>query len=330
MKNSIITVILLAAILFFGCVPKNNSAFNPDDVSILVFVTGLIAGSPAYELMAEGANAALQKYPDLRIKIYEAGINQAEWEMQLTEMISTGEYNIVIGSNPSLPEICKNAMRHFPDIKFIILDAFYEGNPQIKTYFYNQYEQSLLLGYLAGLITVSDMPNANRHKRIGFIAAQEYPLLTNQMVPGFLKGARLVDNEIELDMRIVGNWIDASKASELTSAMIDSGVDVFTAIAGGAAQGMIRTAADRGAYIVWYNNNAYNLARGVIVGCGIMEQKKLMLEIIEEILSGEMQYGYNRTIGISDGYLGFITDDPAYQNLPLDIRTRFEQFLNEF
>ncbi|MDR0463748.1 MAG: BMP family ABC transporter substrate-binding protein [Treponema sp.] len=328
MKRLIISLLLISIFFTFGCTGKNEPAKKDENFSVLVFITGVIAGSPTYEMMSEGALEFAQKYPDVNVKIYEAGMNQAQWEQQLAEMVSEGGYDIVIGSNPSLPEISANVALRFPEQKFIIADAEYEGNPQIRTYNYNQYEQSLFLGYLAGLITTSAMPYANSQKKIGFIAAQEYPLLTRQMVPGFIEGAKLADPEIELDMRIIGNWSDANKASELASAMINSGVDVFTAIAGGAAQGLIKTAAERGAYIVWYNTNAYNLAPGFVTGCGIMEQKKLTMEILENALNGKIQYGISETIGIKQGYLGFIFNDPGYQSLPADIRGKFETFMN--
>jgi simple sugar transport system substrate-binding protein len=308
-----------------GC--KNN---KKEELSILVFITGVIAGSPPYELMAEGALEFSRNNPGINIKIYEAGMNQGEWENQLAEMVSGGEYDVVLGSNPSLPEICANVGKRFPDIKFIITDAYFEGNPQIRTYLYNQYEQSLFLGYLAGLITTSDMRYANGAKKIGFIAAQEYPLLTNQIVPGFIYGARLADPQIELDRRITGSWGDASKAAELTSAMVDAEVDVFTAIAGGAAQGMITTAAEKGSYIVWYNTNAYQAAPGIIVGCGIMEQKKLVMEILASVVNGSIKYGISETLGVKEGYISFLLDDPGYRNgLPTEIRQKFESFLDD-
>ncbi|MCL2214409.1 MAG: BMP family ABC transporter substrate-binding protein [Treponema sp.] len=329
MKKLIVFFPLIFVLFAFGCTGKNKPVQTDNNFSVLVFITGVITGSPTYEMMAEGALEFAQKHPNVNVKIYEAGMNQAQWEQQLAEMVSEGGYDIVIGSNPSLPEISANVALRFEEQKFIIADAEYEGNPQIRTYNYNQYEQSLFLGYLAGLITTSEMPHANIQKRVGFIAAQEYPLLTRQMVPGFIEGAKLVDPEIELDMRIIGNWSDANKASELASAMINSGVDVFTAIAGGAAQGLIRTVSERGAYVVWYNTNAYSLAPGLIAGCGIMEQKKLTMEILEDALNDRVQYGISETIGVNEGYLGFMFDDPGYQNLPLDIREKFESFLDD-
>jgi simple sugar transport system substrate-binding protein len=295
-----------------------------------VYITGVVAGSPPYELLAAGAEAFAAARDKVRVTIYEAGFNQAEWEEQLTSLVAEGEFDLVLGSNPSLPEICASVGKKFPEQRFVITDAWYEGNPQISAYLYNQYEQSLYLGYLAGLITVSAMPGANAAKRVGFIAAQEYPLLSRHIAPGFLEGARRVDPEIELDFRVIGNWYDANKAAELASSMIYAGVDVFASIAGGAAQGMIRTAKERGAYVLCYNTGEYDQAPGVIVGCGLMEQKKLVMEILADAMAGRIQYGTSRTVGAKEGYLDFIADDPGYRDyLPADMRERFDAFMDD-
>jgi len=329
MKTPLICFLLFCLLFVFGC-EKKSSPDKKKELSVLVFITGVVAGSPPYELMAEGALEFAKNNRNISVKIYEAGMNQAEWETQLAQMVSTGGYDVVLGSNPSLPEICASVAKSFPNQKFIITDAQYEGNPQIRTYLYNQYEQSVFLGYLAGLVTTSTMPNANSAKKIGFIAAQEYPLLTREMLPGFLEGARRADPQIELDMRVTGSWADANKASELALAMMSAGVDVFTAIAGGAAQGMIKTAVENGAYIVWYNTNEYSAAPGVIVGCGIMEQKKLVMEILRDVMEGKIQYGISQTVGIKEGYINFASDDPLYKDsLPLDVREKFEAFMGK-
>ncbi|MDR1353669.1 MAG: BMP family ABC transporter substrate-binding protein [Treponema sp.] len=299
-----------------------------DSLSVLVYITGMTAGSPTYELLAEGAENFAASRDNVTVKVYEAGFNQAEWEEQLTSLVASGEYDLVLGSNPSLPEICANVGKKFPNQKFIITDAEYAGSPQISTYLYNQYEQSLFLGYLAGLITTSNMPHANASKKIGFIAAQEYPLLNKHIVPAFLVGARMADPAIELDFRVIGNWFDASKAADLARSMIESGVDVFASIAGGAAQGMIRTAEERGAYAVFHNTNEYKTAPGVIVGCGVIEQKKLVEEILADALEGKTAWGTAKTVGVRDGYVGFVSGDPGYTAyLPLGIREKFDAFM---
>ncbi|MDR2543899.1 MAG: BMP family ABC transporter substrate-binding protein [Treponema sp.] len=333
MKKTIVILLLITVFFTFGCSRKNERA--SEIISVLVFVTGEIAGSPTYEMMVEGANEFTRLNPNapLDIKIYEAGRNQAMWEQQLSELISIGEFDVVIGSNPSLPEMCirvaDNFGSMFPDIKFIILDAHHEGHPQIRTYLYNQYEQALVLGYLAGLITTSNMPHTNNFKRIGFIAAQEYPLLVQQKVPGFIEGAKMVDPEIELDFRVIGNWFDVTKAAELASAMINAGVDVFTVNAGGASQGLIRTAIDRGVYMVWFNSEAYHLAPGFIVGCGLVEQERLTIEVLNDVVAGKVEYGKADVLGIKEGYIRFLSDHAGYLDfIPTNIQEKFEEFLD--
>jgi simple sugar transport system substrate-binding protein len=331
-KIALGALLLLCAPAVFGVGKKDPGAQTKgaESLSILVYIPGMVAGSPPYETLVAGAEHFAAAHTGVQIKVYEAGFNQAEWEEQLTSLAASGAYNLVLTSNPSLPEICAAVGKKFPNQKFIITDADFTGNPQISTYLFNQYEQSLYLGYLAGLITVSGMEHANPEKRIGFIAAQEYPLLNNHLIPGFLAGAQRVDPEITLDVRIIGNWFDATKTAELASSMITAGVDVFAAIAGGAVQGLFKTARERGAYVVNHNSNAYQSAPGIIVGCGVMKQKELVEEILADVLAGTISYGTSKIIGIKEGYLDFAADDPAYINsVPEAIRTRFNTFMED-
>jgi simple sugar transport system substrate-binding protein len=328
-RSLVLAAFAVALFAASGC-SRREEPRGAASLSVLVYITGMRAGSPPYDLMAGGAEEFAAEHDNVTVKIYEAGFNQAEWEEQLSSLVASGEYDVVLGSNPSLPEICASVGKLFPEQKFVITDAALAGNGQIATWLYNQYEQSLYHGYLAGLITTAGdaLPRANAAKRLGFIAAQEYPLLNRHIVPGFIDGARMVDGEITLDQRVIGNWYDANKAADLARSMIDSGVDVFASIAGSAAEGMIRAAKERGAYVVYHNTNEYAAAPGVIVGCGIMRQKKLVREILASVLDGTIRYGTAETVGIREGYLDFITDDPGYREyLPEAIREKFERFL---
>ena len=140
----------------------------------------------------------------------------------------------------------------------------------------------------------------------------------------------MVNPGIELDFRIVGNWFDANKAADLASSMRSAGVDVFASIAGGAAQGLFKVAQEQGAYIVFHNTNEYKAAPGRVVGCGSMEQKKLVKEILSDVMAGNVTYSDASIVGVQEGYIGFFYDDPAYaQNLPSDIRKQFESFMDD-
>ncbi len=327
-RSVLLLIIIFTTFALFGGGVKE--VVKEDSLSVLVYITGVVAGSPPYTAMAEGALEFGEQHENVRVKVYEAGFNQAEWEEQLTALVATGEYDLILGSNPSLPEICENIAQKFPTARFIITDAFLEGHPQISTYLYNQFEQSLYLGYLAGLVTTSQMPLANKELKVGFIAAQEYPLLNKHMVPGFLQGAQMVNPAITLDFRIVGNWFDANKVADLATSMINAKVDVFAIIAGGASQGLFKVAQSQGAYIVFHNERQYDAAPGYVVGCGSMEQKKLVQEILSDALAGEIKYGEGTIVGLKEGYIGFFYDDSGYRDtLPLEIREEFELFMEQ-
>ena len=319
------SALAFAALALSGCANEKG-----EGIVVLLYVPGVVAGSPTYEMMAEGAEAFARSREGVEIRVYEAGFNQATWEEQLMGMVAGGEFDLVLTTNPALPEIVANVARHFPDQKFVVTDAYHQGDPRILTYMFNQYEQALFLGYLAGLITTSDMPHANSSRRIGFIASQEFPMLTRHMAPGFIQGARLVDPAIELDFRVIGNWFDAGATAELAQAMINSGVDVFTAIAGGAAQGLFHVMRERGAYGVFFNDSEYHQAPGLVLGSGIMRMRELTEEVLAAFVEGSAAFGTARIVGLAEGYVDFDFDDPLFRaHVPVDIAQALRAFIED-
>lgn len=311
MKRILLSLIILITI--FSCNSgKSNENINKT-FSVGVFISGVIAGNPPYEMMANAAKELQTENTNINIKIFEAGYNQAEWEEKLTLFISDGNYDVVVTTNPALPELCVNVGKNFPNQKFIITDAYYEGNDKIATYMFNQYEQSYILGYAAALINTSKLPNIIPSNKIGFIVAQEYPLITKHIIPGFLKGIRLVNENFEIDYRVIGNWYDATKASDLAGSMIKSGVNVIDIIAGGASIGAIKRAETEGKYIVLHNVDEYFKAPGTILACGFMNQSKLTKEVILWAMNGSIEYGKAKVLGVKEGYVGLIEDSPLYQ-----------------
>lgn len=320
MKKLLLMIVIIAMAFYAWA---GGKAEQSQGFSVLVYVTGVTAGSPGYEMMVQGAQDFAQGKSDVTIKVYEAGFNQAEWESQLNDLVSTGSYDVVLSSNPSLPDICDAVSKRFSNVKFIITDADYSGNSSMATYLFNQYEQSLVLGYLAGLVTVSSMEKANTSKTIGFIASQEFPLLNKHMIPGFIDGAHMADPAIKLDYRVIGNWYDATKAGELAASMIASGVDVITSIAGGAAQGIVAVAKQKGAYLVSFNEDAYEQAPSLVLGCCLIGQRELCSTALQKAYEGSLEYGKRTIVGFKEGYISLLDQDPLFiSSLPSDIREK--------
>jgi basic membrane lipoprotein Med (substrate-binding protein (PBP1-ABC) superfamily) len=324
--------LLLAAVLLGVLVPGlavaagqveegREEAAGPFEIA--VFVPGVVAGSPIYEQMVGGTQRAAAEYPGAAVKVLEAGFNQGEWEEKMTSLAATGEYELIVTSNPAMPSIIVPVAARFPDQKWLNLDAYLKGNPQIHTLLYNQMEMTYLDGYLGGLVTTSGMEGANADLKAGLVVAQEYPALTKMMRPGYEKGLKAVNPGITVDYRVIGNWYDANKAADLANSMIDAGADVILTISGGANQGVIRACQNRGRYVLLVDAADYQAAPGTVVGCAVLNQARAAYERVKMAIEGTLAYGEAEIVNMKDGYIDFADDDPLYiESVPEDVRAK--------
>lgn len=321
---SIPCAVVFCAVLLSGCggsgAGNNERAAGSSGIFIGVFIPGVTSGSPVYEMLARGVLEAVQKHnagtgDHAQAVVIEGGYNQAEWETKVTAMAASGSYNLIISANPSLPDIVSRVSEQFPDQYFLLLDGELAGNPRVYTLRYNQREQAYMAGYIAALETEelgTGRVGAGPVRRIGLIAAQEYPVMNGVILPGYLEGARAVDPGYTVDFRIVGNWYDAAKAGELAADMIHSGIQVVLCIAGGANEGVIQAASQGNAKVVWFDTNGYGIRPGTVVGSSVLYQDTAACNQVQRYLAGTLPFGIAETMGVKDGYVDFILDDPAY------------------
>lgn len=312
MKKILLLTLAMCACIFTGCAKKTTNK------NIAVFVPGICDNSPVYAMLRDGVLEAVKTYnsennSEITCDVLEAGTNQAEWGTKLTQLAAVGKYDVIISSNPSLPELCLPILEQFPNQKFILMDATLEGNNNIYTLCYNQYEQAFLTGYIGGLMSESN--------KLALIAAQEYPVMNNVLYPYFEKGAKAANASSSVDFRIVGNWYDATKGAELADAVIANGVDVILPICGGASQGVINSAVNSGIYVTWFDDNGFDKAPGTIISSSVMEQKKMTMEVTAKYLAGNIEWGKADMVGLKEGYIKFVEDDPNYlSTVPAEIR----------
>lgn len=321
---------ILIVLSIFIMVPIYSKNASEEKVSqIAVFIPGVMAGSPIYEELDAGVRLAASE-ADINVKTIEGGFSTAEWPEKMKEIAATGIYDLIVSSNPSMPQIAQDVSVDFPEQKFLILDGFTEGNLNIYSAQYKQFDQAYMAGYMAGLVTLSNLEGANEDKKVGMIVAHHYPVLDDILIPGFKEGLKDVDEEITVDLRVVGNWWDATKASELTSIMIDEGVDVFLSISGGATQGVISKSQDMGKYIIHFDNNGYAKAPGIVLGSTVIKQKELTYKLVKDFINGDLPFGKGETFSAKDGFIDFIEDDPLYQQyVPDDLKEQMHKVIQQ-
>jgi riboflavin transport system substrate-binding protein len=269
-----------------------------------------------------GTRRAVAEHPGATVEVTEAGFNQAEWQDKLTAMVATGKYDLVATTNTAMPGLCAEVAKRFPKQKFVIIDGRLV-HPQMYTALFNQVEEGYLAGYMAGLVTTSAMPGANKDKKVGLVIAQTFPTMDKAIRPGFERGLKDVDPAITLDVRVVGNWYDAAKAGELAQSLFDQGVDVVLSIAGGANQGVVKAAKDRGKYVLWFDSNGYSAAPGTVVGSSVVAHDEATYRAVKAWLDGKLELGKAVTLGAKDGFVSFVLDDPLFtSSVPRELRDR--------
>jgi simple sugar transport system substrate-binding protein len=313
MKKFCAVLVVLSAFLL-GSGKKSDAQVN-----IAVFIPGVRAGSAIYDMLAQGVEEAVAEWQSapsskaaqsgrVALNVIEGGYNQAEWEDKVTALAASGRYDVIISSNPSLPAIVAGVLEKFPSQKFILFDGELAGNPSVYSLRYDQREQGYMAGHIAALVS----EEAGGQKKIGLVAGQEYPAMNDIILPAYLEGARAVNAAFTVDFRVLGNWFDAQKAADLAQDMINGGVKVILAVSGGANEGILQTASEKGAKVVWFDTNGYALKPGVVVGSSVLYQDKAAREKTLLFLDGTLQFGRAETAGVREGYVDFIENDPVY------------------
>lgn len=317
-----IVAVLFIALMGQGC-SRNDEVYR-----IAVFIPGVTEGSPTYKMLADGVKRAAGEVEKAEASIIEGGFNQGEWLEKVKALTASGEWDLIVTSNPALPEICNTISREFPRQKFLILDGHLEGNESIHTFRYNQMEQGFLAGAFAGLVTTSAMDGANEELKAGMVVGQEYPDMNQAIRPGFEQGLKSVAPGAENGFRVVGNWYDAAKAAELAGDLYDKGADIILTIAGGANQGVISAAAERGKYVIWFDTEGYEIAPGTVIGSTAIAQEKIAYEKTARAIQGEIPWGTAEVGTVADGWITFADDNPLYTDyVPEEIRTKMHSIL---
>ncbi|MBN1647686.1 MAG: BMP family ABC transporter substrate-binding protein [Spirochaetales bacterium] len=325
-KKTILILLLLVPALLVSAKGKSEERYD-----IAVFVPGVVDGSPTYEMLVQGVQKAVSESAGAGIKVIEGGFNQGEWQEKLTSLAATGQFELIVSSNPAIPEICAKITEFYPKQKFLLLDGYLPGNTAIYTFRYNQFEQGYLIGYFGAMFTDNLTKGKNSKIRLGLIAGQEYPDMNLSIRPGFERGLKDYLDAGSVDFRVLGNWYDAAKAAELANSMYDQGVDVILSICGGASQGIIKTAGDRHKYVLWFDNNGYSIAPGVIIGCSGIAQTDVAYEKTKAAIQGKLPFGTAEFEGVREKRVFFIDDDPlAVRYAGEDLISRMREIEQQF
>ncbi|HOJ88063.1 MAG TPA: BMP family ABC transporter substrate-binding protein [Pseudothermotoga sp.] len=290
--------------------------------SVALLITGEVGGNAIYEMMVQGAVRASKDF-GFDVKVIEGGYNSSKWEPLLISLASTKSYDLIVTFTEGMPKSVEKAAKMFPQQKFALIDGIAPNLANVYSLGFKDEEMAYLAGYFAGLITKSNLPGANSELKIGMIAGDIYPAMTEKMKPAYEKGAKSADEKTEIFFSVAGSWADPNKGYELAQLQFSQGVDVIFLVAGGTGIGAIKKAKELGRYVIGVDSNVIYLAPDVILACVLKRADMAIYEVLKKAYLGKLPLGHSERWGIREGAIGFTFDDPSYlQNVPEQIREK--------
>ncbi|MDH5401317.1 MAG: BMP family ABC transporter substrate-binding protein [Candidatus Heimdallarchaeota archaeon] len=154
---------------------------------------------------------------------------------------SDSTIDLVIGIGFSAGDGIIAASTANPSMKFMIIDSEVDA-ANVAAINFKEQEGSFLVGAMAGMVTSS--------KKLGFLGGLDIPLI-NRFGAGYEHGARYMDRDISVTVEYSPNpdnpWGDLDGGALVAESMIQSGIDIIYAAAGGTGIGVFNAVAEQNA-----------------------------------------------------------------------------------
>ncbi len=217
---------------------------------------------------------------------YVEKVAQADQAEVLSDFARRGA-NLVIAHGGQFEAAVKQVAAQFPKTFFVVSDGVVTGS-NIASLQVDHLQIAYLCGVVAGQTTKTG--------KVAFLTAQSFTT-TDQEYRGFELGAKSVKPDIEVKASYTNDWNDVSKAKEATQALLASGVDVVYNMLDAAAQGVLQTLEEKGAYAIGYFEDQLKLAPKTVLTSAV-QNYGLAIESVAEIAQKNQMKGEVYKIGL--------------------------------
>ena len=217
----------------------------------------------------------------------------AEYEGYQRDFAMSGEYILIVCIGFDQAEPLSIVAAEYPDQNFALVDMAVD-NPNVASLTFRANEGSFLVGIVAGMMSETG--------NIGFVGGMDIPLIRD-FWEGYEAGALWANPEITLAEPVfVGDWADPAKGKELTTSLIELGVDGIYSAAGKSGLGALEAAHDMGV-----NGFGVDLCQCYLYPEMVASMSKrvdeAVFEMILDALVDKFEGGFYSG-GIAEGWIG--------------------------
>lgn len=249
---------------------------------------------------------ALDAAEDLDVALdYVEPIEIAEYEGYQIDFASSGEnYEIIVcigfDQAPYLDEVASD----YPNQNFAIVDAVAEGENNVASLIFNDWEEAFLCGVVAGKMTQTN--------KVGIEGGFDIPLI-RRFIQGYRQGVLWANPEMDNDdvlVRFVMAWDDPTTGKSLADEMYAEGADIIYGVAGKSHLGVFEAAEEDPDH--WAIGTDVDQAwsapehADVIIASGLKRVDLAVYDQIEIAVEGIFEPGII-SYGMTEGAAGFGT-----------------------
>jgi basic membrane protein A len=322
-----LAILALGIIALFG-VGTAIAAKPKTPVRVALVLNGTLGDKSFFDSAARGIQVAEQRLP-VQGRIIEAGYDPSKWEPALEDAVAS-DYDVIVVGTWQMVDYVQDMAIRYPEKKFVVFDTeddYSQGKfSNVYCMTYKQNEGSYLAGLLAGHVTVSNMPMANKAKVVGVVGGQDIPVI-NDFIIGYKQGELSVDPGIQVLTQYVGNWNDAAKAKEIALAMISQGADVIYSVAAGAGVGIFEAAKEKKCYAIGVDSDQALLFEKSnpqmtqhILSSMTKNIDMSVYRALELYVNGKLQFGKTEMLGIKERGVGLAKNKYYQANVSEQIR----------
>ena len=284
-----------------------------------------------YDTTAAGLDTLKEKYDNVETTIIEMGTDKSKYNDYFDDVCSSAQYDLVVSGGSDSEEALYTACENYPDQVFMNFD--YTEAPPSNCYAvtYSTADEGYVAGYLASLITTSDMEKANPDKKVGVIVGMDIPSM-NDFIGGFCEIC--TEMGVQVYIGYPESFTDTAKTKELSLEMYNQGVDVIWQVAGSAGTGVFEAAAQVDKYSFGVDSDqtlsiADESLAATIVTSFYKDCGSAIVNAVELLMAGNFPVGTAATLGLAEDAVGLI-DNEQYQTLvPEEIRTQVTEQIDK-
>lgn len=292
------TLLSAAMLLALGACSSNSDSSGGTDKTRIAFVSYMAVDQAEWlQNLDKGLKDYQAQHAELEIKMVEA-TQASEYEPKVRALAEAG-YDIIITSYDNMAAATVAVAKDYPDIKFGSMDGAIpdlENSKNIQEFGLSRTETAYLAGVAAAMMTETG--------KVGMVGGSDVGPI-NEIIAGWQQGLRSVNPDIEDVVVYANTFTDPTKGKELGLALIGKGCDVIGGAAGGTGVGAAQAAAEKSTYYVGWDVHYDDVVGGLELGSAVNFFDKMVIQFIEDSVSGNYTPGKRTIYGLKEGACGF-------------------------